>query len=1009
MIAKAMLLAAVVAGALAVATVGGMAWGDGEGTAVITPGPEVLAASRGTWTITYRPGSEGIKPGGGIRLPLSGFPIRLFDKPQCNDPQGANYTTARCTNPTVPVTVTFSDQLRGGWQQVEEVEVKVGVPGLAAGDALIVTYGDTSGGGPGGSVRGAEGDGLPVRITSDTDGDGTYQALSQWPRLTLVGGPAARLVACAPSQAVVGKPVRVAVSVRDGANAVATQNLPEVVLEGPDVAEPVKVSFEEGKRAVAWPEVTFTRPGVHRLSVKPLMASSAMTQIKAQQFRSQTHPAQADAGFVPELSSVEVSGLAARPGSTMRIVTHWRNIGTAAPSHAYRVSCHLERRPAAGRALANWDHEPTTPTTGWQPGQEAESVRVGTVPATIPPGEHALTVGLYYAPEPGNFVVAASYEVALVRVGPDEPLVTDVQAGQSNPIDVTVTEPARRLLWGDLHCHTENSGDGSGEVDALYRYARDVSRLDFCACSDHVGTGYPQDQWRTIQEAAQRFNEPGRFVSILGYEWSTAPHGDKNVYFAHDFESIRVPQSGQPEDLWPILAGVDCIVIPHHPAYPVGLRGTDWTRIDPSLVPVVEMCSAHGVGEYLGNPRPYGSNKPMGPSLPGGFAQDALARGLRLGFMCSSDDHSAHAGKVGFLAAVYADSFDREGILNAFRARRCYGTTGARMLIDVSADGQPMGSLLETATPPHLTVHVQGTAPLARVEVVSDRKVCYTAQPTGLACSFGYTPEKLDGAQTYYYVRVTQSDGEFGWSSPIFVRNTGPLPKLALSETTVTPEARAGETCTVSCMVRNEGQAASAPGKVWFTVGGTPGTPVGRENMPARSGIGGLLAMPGVQIWRWPVDEDSVNVFVRWAGGQAAGDCAGEVRVLDAEGYYCTPFHYEEGDKLEDDGKGTIGWATNAEAGTGDGLNLWVRIDPRRPTRIVLSATRGGKQRPEEVYTNLGKVAALPLVVPLVDFDAAKWVGEAALPALQPGEERTLVVQWTPAKVREGKVTAEVR
>jgi hypothetical protein len=987
----------------------GAALADGEGSATIEPGPYAVAGSRGTWTITYRPGPEGLKPGGGIRLPLSGFPVRLFAKPQCTDPAGANYTTARCTSAQVPVTVTFFDQLRGGWQQIEEVQVKVGGRGLSAGDALMITYGDASGGGPGGSVRGAEGDGLPVRMSSDTDGDGTYAPLAEWPRLTLVGGPAARLVAFAPSQAVVGKPISVAVSVRDDRNAVATQSLPEVELDGPDVAQPAKLSFEEGKRAVVSADVTFTRPGVHRLSAKPVGGAEEPIRIEGNEFLTVSHPAEGDPGFVPELANVEVSALAARPGSTLRVRAHWRNAGTGAPPREYRVMCHLQRRPASGRALANWDHAPTVPTIQWQPGQTYQSARTGAIPLDIPTGEHALVLGLYYSPEPGKFVVPIACDVAMVRVGPDEPLITDVQPATSNPIEVLTEETQPRLLWGDLHCHTESSGDGSGMVEALYRYARDVSRLDFCACSDHVSLNYPSVQWQQIQELAERFDEPERFVSILGYEWSTVQHGDKNVYYRRDYEPIRLPESGEAEDLWKMLTGVDCLVIPHHPAYPVGLRGTDWTRIDSSLVPVVEMCSTHGLGEYLDNPRAYGGNRPMGPSLPGGFAQDALARGLRIGFICSSDDHSAHAGKVGFLAAVYADSFDREGILDALRARRCYGTTGARILIDVTADGKPMGSVIRTAKPPRLSVHIESTAPLQLVEVVKDGDVCYSRQPDVESCAFEFAAPDLDGPESYYYVRVTQADGEMGWSSPIFIENTRPLPKLTVGEVTVTPEPKPGQTSHVSATVRNEGRAPSQAARAWFVLDGPPAVPVGRENPSARSGIGGLMATPGLQVWRWPVDETSVNVFIRWGGDDQARDCAGEVRLLDALGYYFTPFHLEDDDKLEDQGAGCVRWTTNAEPGTGDGLNLWVRIDPRKPTRIALDSLRGGERRPGEVFTYASKVTQLPVEIPLVTYDPAKWIGEVTLPALKAGEQRAVEAEWKPEGLVAGKVVCVVR
>jgi len=195
---------------------------------------------------------------------------------------------------------------------------------------------------------------------------------------------------------------------------------------------------------------------------------------------------------------------------------------------------------------------------------------------------------------------------------------------------------------------------------------------------------------------------------------------------------------------------------------------------------------------------------------------------------------------------------------------------------------------------------------------------------------------------------------------------------------------------------------------VWFLLDGPPAVPVGRENPPAKSGIGGLMATPGLQVWRWPVDETSVNVFLRWGGDQSARDCAGEVRLLDAQGYYFTPFHIEDDDELEDDGAGCIRWHTNAEPGTGDGLNLWVRIDPRKPTRLRLDASRGGERRPDEVFTHAGKVTTLPTDIPLVVFNADRWIAEAELPAVPAGGQRKVAVEWKPERVGDGKVVCEV-
>jgi hypothetical protein len=93
---------------------------------------------------------------------------------------------------------------------------------------------------------------------------------------------------------------------------------------------------------------------------------------------------------------------------------------------------------------------------------------------------------------------------------------------------------------------------------------------------------------------------------------------------------------------------------------------------DPAFCPVLEVASVHGRFDWL--------------------AEDALRQGLRVGFICATDDHSGRPGTSpptaqpdfghhGGLAAVYARTNTREAIWEALRARRCYGTTGPRILL----------------------------------------------------------------------------------------------------------------------------------------------------------------------------------------------------------------------------------------------------------------------------------------------------------------------------------------
>ena len=86
--------------------------------------------------------------------------------------------------------------------------------------------------------------------------------------------------------------------------------------------------------------------------------------------------------------------------------------------------------------------------------------------------------------------------------------------------------------------------------------------------------------WDDIVEAAERFNEPGRFTALIGYEWtSLAPPGNNlhRVVIYRD-GGVRTSQvlpftatdSNDPEDLWEVLAayeertGGQVLAIPHN-------------------------------------------------------------------------------------------------------------------------------------------------------------------------------------------------------------------------------------------------------------------------------------------------------------------------------------------------------------------------------------------------------------------------------------------------------------
>jgi hypothetical protein len=156
-------------------------------------------------------------------------------------------------------------------------------------------------------------------------------------------------------------------------------------------------------------------------------------------------------------------------------------------------------------------------------------------------------------------------------------------------------------------------------------------------------------------------------------------------------------------ELFASLRGRDDVLTIAH----VGGRRADLAFHDPAVERLVEVHSAWGTFEWL--------------------LEDALRRGLRVGFCAGSDDHKCRPGAshpgagafgvAGGLTCAWAPSLTREALWEALRARRVYGTSGERILLEMTADGHVMGEEYAAAAPPPIAVEALGTGPLEAVEL----------------------------------------------------------------------------------------------------------------------------------------------------------------------------------------------------------------------------------------------------------------------------------------------------
>jgi hypothetical protein len=346
----------------------------------------------------------------------------------------------------------------------------------------------------------------------------------------------------------------------------------------------------------------------------------------------------------------------------------------------------------------------------------------------------------------------------------------------SNPL--LVEDSDNRILWGDLHGHTALS-DGTGTVEDYLLYARDVAGLDVVALTDHDHWGFTwldesPDLWAAVEERTQSLNDPGRFVTILGYEWTNWIHGHRHVlYFGERGElfSSLDEEFDTPPELWEALRGKHALTFAHHSAG--GPVPTNWEFApDPDLEPVTEICSVHGSSEAGDSP------SPIYNPVPGNWVRDVLDRGYRFGFIGSGDSHDGHPGLAhldagkGGLAAILSEQLTRDGVYDALSSRRTYATNGPRIILRTALAGHPMGSELQAADlsgPVTLYVRVLACAPLERIDVIRSGSVWQSSSgENAFDLESVFDLGTLTSGE-YVYVRAVQTDGGAAWSTPFYV------------------------------------------------------------------------------------------------------------------------------------------------------------------------------------------------------------------------------------------------
>ena len=384
------------------------------------------------------------------------------------------------------------------------------------------------------------------------------------------------------------------------------------------------------------------------------------------------------------------------------------------------------------------------------------------------------------------------------------------------------TAKGKGLYFGQLHAYCSIS-DGEGTAEEAFAYASQVPNLDFFALTDHsdsfdnalqgaIGTdgGLVSEDWAAGKTAARAVTDRD-FVGIFGYEMSwpeTYKLGHMNTFNTPGFQSWNqeayTDHTAALPNYYDTLTTVpDSISQFNHP-------GADWgdfqnfgyySEARDAVIQLLEVGSGTDAYEYYNR---------------------ALDLGWHVAPANNQNNYEAGWGEESDCrTVVLADSLTEQGIYDAICDYRVYATEDRDLEITYTLNGCTMGSLLEKRD-------VGGTVTL-RV-AVSDTTDGNDSRAAVIVDGGTVLEEKrlTDGAYSftvpsnysYYYIRITQPDGDTAVTAPVWIDGEEDAGILAFTADEARPEQ--GQTVNLALTLYNNESTSLEVDRIAFSVDGTP-------------------------------------------------------------------------------------------------------------------------------------------------------------------------------------------
>ena len=411
----------------------------------------------------------------------------------------------------------------------------------------------------------------------------------------------------------------------------------------------------------------------------------------------------------------------------------------------------------------------------------------------------------------------------------------------------TIGEATFQRYFGQLHSHTQYS-DGSGSLEGALDYVKNLpesANVDFVAFTDHsnyfdsknnpnveaalydtslVNDSDSSHSWATYKNTVAAFNAAnvGKMVAIAGFEmtWSGGP-GHINTFNTPGIVSRNnTTLNNKTKDAglqayYKLLSqteGVDSISQFNHPGTTFGnfIDFGYWDAVVDTRMYMVEVGNGEGqigAGGYYPSYEQYIM---------------ALDKGWHVAPTNNQDNHKGRWGNANDARdVILTDDFTEDGIYAALRARRMYATEDKNLELDYTVNGYMMGSIIDV--PEKLNFEISFNDPdrtdsIAKVElVVNSGKVAYTWD-SAADLAKGSVSVELAPEYTYYFVRVTEGDGDLAVTAPVWV---GESLKLGISKAecgTSTPVTN--EELTITTTFFNSEAKPATIKSITYAIGG---------------------------------------------------------------------------------------------------------------------------------------------------------------------------------------------